>query len=237
LKAKHKGAEWIEEAKKNAALEAVKHIKGGLIVGLGSGSTAAYAIQEIGRLIHQKNWKILGVPTSYQAFLLAVDNGISITTLNEHPKLDLTIDGADQVDPDLNLIKGMGGALTKEKIVALASKQNIIVTDETKLTKKLGTNQPVPIEVLPFAIALVESRIKKMKGNPILREGKGKVGPIITDNGNFIVDADFGPIDAPDKLNSELKSIPGLVETGLFINTADTVYIGASKGVQKLERK
>lgn len=237
MKAKHKGAEWIEEAKKNAALEAVKHIKGGLIVGLGSGSTAAYAIQEIGRLIHQKNWKILGVPTSYQAFLLAVDNGISITTLNEHPKLDLTIDGADQVDPDLNLIKGMGGALTKEKIVALASKQNIIVTDETKLTKKLGTNQPVPIEVLPFAIALVESRIKKMKGNPILREGKGKVGPIITDNGNFIVDADFGPIDAPDKLNSELKSIPGLVETGLFINTADTVYIGASKGVQKLERK
>jgi len=237
LKAKHKGAEWIEEAKKNAALEAVKHIKGGLIIGLGSGSTAAYAIQEIGRLIHQKNWKILGVPTSYQAFLLAVDNGISITTLNEHPKLDLTIDGADQVDPDLNLIKGMGGALTKEKIVALASKQNIIVTDETKLTKKLGTNQPVPIEVLPFAIALVESRIKKMKGNPILREGKGKVGPIITDNGNFIVDADFGPIDAPDKLNSELKSIPGLVETGLFINTADTVYIGASKGVQKLERK
>jgi len=237
LKAKHKGAEWIEEAKKNAALEAVKHIKGGLIIGLGSGSTAAYAIQEIGRLIHQKNWKILGVPTSYQAFLLAVDNGISITTLNEHPKLDFTIDGADQVDPDLNLIKGMGGALTKEKIVALASKQNIIVTDETKLTKKLGTNQPVPIEVLPFAIALVESRIKKMKGNPILREGKGKVGPIITDNGNFIVDADFGPIDAPDKLNSELKSIPGLVETGLFINTADTVYIGTSKGVQKLERK
>ena len=237
MKAKHKGAEWIEEAKKNAALEAVKHIKGGLIIGLGSGSTAAYAIQEIGRLIHQKNWKILGVPTSYQAFLLAVDNGISITTLNEHPKLDLTIDGADQVNPDLNLIKGMGGALTKEKIVALASKQNIIVTDETKLTKKLGTNQPVPIEVLPFAIALVESRIKKMKGNPILREGKGKVGPIITDNGNFIVDADFGPIDAPDKLNSELKSIPGLVETGLFINTADTVYIGASKGVQKLERK
>lgn len=237
MKAKHKGAEWIEEAKKNAALEAVKHIKGGLIIGLGSGSTAAYAIQEIGRLIHQKNWKILGVPTSYQAFLLAVDNGISITTLNEHPKLDFTIDGADQVDPDLNLIKGMGGALTKEKIVALASKQNIIVTDETKLTKKLGTNQPVPIEVLPFAIALVESRIKKMKGNPILREGKGKVGPIITDNGNFIVDADFGPIDAPDKLNSELKSIPGLVETGLFINTADTVYIGTSKGVQKLERK
>ena len=237
MKAKANITNWIEEAKRNAALEAVKHVKNGFVIGLGSGSTAAYAIQEIGRLIHQKNWKILGVPTSYQAFLLAVDNGISITTLNEHPKLDLTIDGADQVDPDLNLIKGMGGALTKEKIVALASKQNIIVTDETKLTKKLGTNQPVPIEVLPFAIALVESRIKKMKGNPILREGKGKVGPIITDNGNFIVDADFGPIDAPDKLNSELKSIPGLVETGLFINTADTVYIGTSKGVQKLERK
>jgi ribose 5-phosphate isomerase A len=237
LKAKHKGAEWIEEAKKNAALEAVKHIKDGLSVGLGSGSTAAYAIQEIGRLIRQKNWKILGVPTSYQAFLLAVDNGIPITTLNEHPKLDLTIDGADQVDPDLNLIKGMGGALAREKIVASASKQNIIVTDETKLTKKLGKNQAVPLEALPFALALVESRIKKIKGKPVLRQGKGKVVPVMTDNGNFIVDADFGPIDAPDKLNSELKSIPGLVETGLFIGMTNIVYVGTPTHVHRYARK
>jgi len=237
LKAKHKGAEWIEEAKRNAALEAVKHIKEGLVVGLGSGSTAAYAIQEIGKLIHRRNWEILGVPTSYQAFLLAVDNGIPITTLNEHPKLDLTIDGADQVDPDLNLIKGIGGALAREKIVASASEQNIIVTDETKLTKKLGKNQAVPLEVLPFALPLVESGIMKMKGKPVLRQGNGKVGPVMTDNGNFILDADFGIIDAPNKLNSELKSIPGLVETGLFIGMTNIVYVGTPTHVHRYERK
>jgi len=157
--------------------------------------------------------------------------------LNEHSRLDLTIDGVDQVDSDLNMIKGMGGALTREKIVASASKQNIIVADETKLTKKLGTNQAVPIEILPFATALVESRIKKMKGKPVLREGKGKVGPVVTDNGNFILDADFGPIDAPEKLNSQLKSIPGVVETGLFIRMANIVYVGTPTHVHRFERK
>lgn len=237
LKAKRKGADWIENAKKNAALEAVKHVKDGFIVGLGSGSTAAYAIQELGKLIRQKSWRVLGVPTSHQAFLLAVKCGVSITTLNEHPRLDLTIDGVDQVDPDLNMIKGMGGALTREKIVASASKQNIIVADETKLTKKLGTNQPVPIEVLPFATTLVESRIKKMKGKPVLREVKGKVGPVVTDNGNFIVDADFGPIDAPGELNAKLKSIPGVVETGLFVGMANIVYVGTPTHVHRFKRK
>jgi len=237
LRAKGQGADWIEDAKKNSALEAVKHVKDGFVVGLGSGSTAAFAIQEIGRIIRQKNWKVLGVPTSYQAFLLAVNHGISITTLNEHPKLDLTIDGVDQVDPDLNMIKGMGGALAREKIVASASKQNIIVADETKLAKKLGTNQPVPIEVLPFAAVLVGSRIKRMKGKPVLRGGKGKVGPVVTDNGNFIVDADFGPIDAPERLDSKLKSIPGVVETGLFIGMANIVYVGTPTHVHRFKRK
>jgi len=237
LRAKRKGAGWVEEAKRNAALEAVKHVKDGFVVGLGSGSTAAYAIQEIGKLIRQKNWKILGVPTSHQAFQLAVDCDILTTTLNEHPKLDLTIDGADQIDPDLNMIKGMGGALTREKVVASASKKNVIVADETKLTKKLGIKQLVPIEVLPFAAAFVESRIKKMKGRTVLREGKGKVGPVVTDNGNFIVDADFGPIDAPEKLNVQLKSIPGVVETGLFIRMADIVYVGTPTHVHRFKRK
>jgi len=237
LKAKHSRTDWREDARKRAALEAVKHVKNGYAVGLGSGSTASYAIQEIGKVIRQKNWRILGVPTSHQAFLLAVDCGIPITTLNEHSRLDLTIDGVDQVDSDLNMIKGMGGALTREKIVASASKQNIIVADETKLTKKLGTNQSVPIEILPFATALVESRIKKMKGKPVLREGKGKVGPVVTDNGNFILDADFGPIDAPEKLNSQLKSIQGVVETGLFIRMANIVYVGTPTHVHRFERK
>ena len=233
MKAKAKNTNWIEEAKRNAALEAVKHVENGFVVGLGSGSTAAYAIKEIGDLIRQKNWKILGVPTSYQAFLLAVNSGIPITSLNEHPRLDLTIDGVDQVDRDLNMIKGMGGALTREKIVASASNQNIIVADETKLTKKLGTNQPVPIEVLPFASEFVESRIITIKGKPALRKGTGKVGPVITDNGNFIIDVDFGPIDSPSELNAKLRMIPGIIETGLFIKMANIVYVGTPTHVHK----
>ena len=230
-------AGWREEAKKRAALEAVKHLKDGFTLGLGSGSTAAYAIREVGRKIQQEDLRILGIPTSYQALLLAVDCGIPITTLNEHPKLDLTIDGADQIDEALNLIKGMGGALTREKIVASASKQLVIVADETKLVEKLGTNHPVPVETIPFALPTVMSKVREVGGRPVLREGKGKVGPVVTDNGNFILDVDFGPIDAPKELNSRLKLIPGIVETGLFIDMADTIYVGKPASVERLERK
>lgn len=229
--------DWREEAKKRAALEAVEHLKDGFTLGLGSGSTAAYAIREIGRKIQQEDLRILGVPTSYQAFLLAVDCGIPLTTLSEHPELDLTIDGADQIDKALNLIKGMGGALTREKIVASASKQLVIVADETKLVEKLGTNLPVPVEILPFALPTVMSKVREMGGRPVLREGRGKVGPVVTDNGNFIVDVDFGLINAPKELNSRLKLIPGVVETGLFIKMADIIYVGRPGSVEKLERK
>jgi len=238
LRAKRKDAEWKEEAKKNAALEAVKHVKDGFIVGLGSGSTAAYALQEMGRMIQRKSWKILGVPTSHQAFLLAVGCGIPTTTLNEHPKLDLTIDGADQIDSELNMIKGMGGALTREKIVASSSKQNVIVADETKLVKTLGTNHPVPVEVLPFAKASVASKIHELGGKTVLRQSKGKVGPVVTDNGNFILDVNFEPpIKSIHQLNTQLKLIPGVIETGFFLDMAHIAYIGGSRGVQKLERK
>lgn len=237
MRAKCKGADWIETAKKNAALEAVKHVKDGFIVGLGSGSTAAYAIQEIGKMINRKGWKILGVPTSHQAFLLAVDCGIPTTTLNEHPKLDLTIDGADQIDPELNMIKGMGGALTREKIVASASKQDVIVADETKLVKKLGTNHPVPIEVMPFATASAVSKIRALGGKTVLRHSEGKVGPVVTDNGNFIIDVNFESIKSLRQLDTQLKLIPGVIETGFFLEMAHIAYIGEPKGVQKLERK
>ncbi len=233
---KAKGSNWTEKAKKRAALEAVKHVKDHYIIGLGSGSTAAYAIREIGKITRQKNWQILGVPTSYQAMQLATENGIRITTLQEHPQLDLTVDGADQIDRELNLIKGMGGALTREKIVASASKRVIIVADETKLAKKLGSNHPVPIEVLPFATAAVMSRIRKIKGKPCLRETSGKVGPLVTDNGNFILDTDFGPIDSPSELGFQLKSIPGVVETGIFAGIADIVYLGTKNTVRKLRK-
>lgn len=230
--------DWIEEAKRRAALEAVKHVKDGFTIGLGSGSTSAYAIEEIGRKIKLEGLHVQGVPTSYQALLLAIKNEIPITTLEAHPSLDLTIDGADQIDERLNLIKGMGGALAREKIVASASKKLIIVADENKKVKNLGEkNHPVPIEVLPFAAPLVSRRIEEMGGKPILREGKGKAGPVITDNGNFIIDANFGILKEPGKLENELKKIPGVVETGIFYKMADTAYIGNQSTVEKIERK
>ena len=152
--------------------------------------------------------------------------------------MDLTIDGADQIDGQLNLIKGMGGALTREKIVASATKQFVIVADETKLTEKLGANCAVPVEVLPFALPTVMLKMQEKGGKPVLREAKGKVGPVVTDNGNFIVDVAFGPINTPKELDSKLKSIPGIIETGLFVQMADIVYVGTHVGtVQKLESK
>ena len=227
---------WRERAKKRATVEAVKHIKDGFILGLGSGSTAAYAIQGIGKKIKQEGLHIMGVPTSHQAFTLAIRNGIPITTLDEHPQLDLAIDGADQIDTKLNLIKGMGGALTREKIVASVAKQFIVVADETKLTDKLGTKQPIPLEVLPFAVSTVTSKLKNMSEEIGLRKAKEKIGPIVTDNGNFILDVNFGPVENPEELNSQLKSIPGIIETGLFINMADIIYVGKQTTVQKLEK-
>jgi ribose 5-phosphate isomerase A len=228
----------LEKAKSASAKEAVKHVKDGQIMGLGSGTTVAYAIQELGKQIKQKHLQLLAVPSSYQAFLLATQNHIPTTTLDEHPKLDLTIDGADQVDKKtLNMIKGMGGALTREKIVINASKENVIIIDETKLAEKLGLNQPVPIEVLPFALATVKMRLEELRGKPKLREGNGKVGPVVTDNGNFILDVNFGTIKDPEKLNQQIKSIPGVIETGLFLNMASIVYVGTQGKVQKRVKK
>ena len=228
---------WREEARKRAALEAVKHVQDGFIVGLGSGSTAAYVIQEIGEKIRLEGLRISGVPTSHQAMMLAVHCGVPLTTLNEHPQLDLAIDGADQIDRDLNLIKGGGGALTREKIVASAANLFVIVADETKSVEKLGTNHAIPIEVLPFALPTVMVKLRELKGKPVLREGGGKVGPSVTDNGNFVVDVDFGPVDDVKELDLQLKLIPGVIETGLFVGMADVVYLGKPDGFEKLVRK
>jgi len=230
------GINWVEDAKRRAALEAAKNVKDDFVIGLGSGSTVAYAIEEIGRRIREEDLHVLGIPTSYQSFLLAVRFGIPLTTLYEHPEINLTIDGADQIDPNLNLIKGMGGALTREKIIAAASNRLIIVVDERKMTDKLGRNQPVPVEVLPFAEPIVAREIRKIGGKPSLREVKGGA-PYITDNGNFILDVDFGVIENPYELNEKLKMIPGVVETGLFLGMAHTVYMGAKTTVKIIDKK
>lgn len=225
---------WREKAKKVAALEAVKHVRDGFVLGLGSGSTVAYAIKEIGKRVKKGKLRVKGVPTSHQAFLLALECGVPVATLNEYPKLDLTIDGADQVDKNLNLIKGLGGALTREKIVASVSKQFIIVVDETKVVSKLGVDCPVPVEVLPFALPTVMLKLRELKGKPQLRVGVGKVGPVVTDNGNFVVDVKFNSIDDLKKLDVSLKLIPGIVETGLFVGMADMIYVGKRVGVEML---
>ena len=225
----------VGELKRKAAFEAVKHVEDGFVVGLGSGSTAALAIEALGEKVKRERLSVLAVPTSYQAFLLAAECGIAVTSLEEHGVIDVTIDGADQIDPKLNLIKGMGAALAREKIVASASKQNIIIADESKRVKVLGENgHPVPVEVLPFAIAVVKRKIEEVGGKAVLREGKGKVGPVITDNGNAVLDAVFGEIHNSAKLEVKLKMIPGVVETGLFVGLATTAYIGTPTKTEKI---
>jgi len=234
---RRESVDWRQSAKKRAALKAVKHVQDGFIVGLGSGTTIAHAVQEIGEKVRRENMRVLGVPTSHQILMLAVSCGIPLTTLDEHPQLDVTIDGADQVDRKLNLIKGIGGALMREKIVASAAKQLVIVVDETKIAEKLGMNHPVPIEVLPFALSLVMAKVKEMGGKPVLRQGKQKVGPVVTDNGNFILDVEFGVINNPEKLDARLKMVPGVLETGLFVGMADVVYVGGRTGVKRLVKE
>jgi ribose 5-phosphate isomerase A len=228
----------IQQAKKAAALEAVKHVKENFVVGLGSGTTVAFAIEALGGKVKKEHLNILGIPSSYQAFQLAVQYGVALTTLDEHPVIDVTIDGADQVTPDLHLIKGMGAALLREKIVAAASKVNIIIVDASKKVAVLGQNhQVVPVEVLPFALALVKRKIVQAGGKPVIREGKGKLGAIITDNGNVILDVDFGEIADPEALEAKIKLIPGVIETGLFNNLTDIVYVANAKTTEKIMRK
>jgi ribose 5-phosphate isomerase A len=225
----------VDVLKRKAALEAVRLVEDGFVVGLGSGSTAAFAIEALGERVKREGLRVLAVPSSYQAFLLAAECGVAVTTLEEHGVVDVNVDGADQISPELNLIKGMGAALAREKIVASASKRNVIVADGSKRVKVLGEGgHPVPVEVLPFAIAVVKRRIEAVGGKAVLREGKGKVGPVITDNGNAVLDAVFGEIRNPAELEVKLKMIPGVVETGLFIGLATIAYIATPTKVEKL---
>lgn len=229
---------WIEAAKRRAAEKAVLHIESGSVIGLGSGSTAAHAIRVLGvRLRSGELKEVLGVPTSLQATAEAISASVPITTLDEHPDVDLTIDGADQIDKALNVIKGGGGALLREKIVASASRRYIIIADETKLTANLGEDCCLPVEVLPFALQPVLRRIGDLGAEVTVRSGGGKLGPMVTDNGNLIVDAEFGVISKPKRLEAELKAIPGVIETGLFLGYVDLAYLGTAESVRRIKGK
>ncbi|MEM4945071.1 MAG: ribose-5-phosphate isomerase RpiA [Archaeoglobaceae archaeon] len=198
--------------KYNAAKIALSLIKDEMTIGIGSGSTVEVFLNLLGERIRNEGIRIYGIPSSYQAMIAGARNGIIITDLIEKEP-EICIDGADQVDAKLNCIKGRGGALTREKILANASKKVIIIVDESKLAEKLS--MPVPVEVMPFAYGYVLRKLSSVC-KPKLREAKGKVGPVITDNGNFILDCDFGIIENPEELEKELKLVSGVIENGVF---------------------
>ena len=222
------------ELKRNVGYTAAKLVEDGNVVGLGTGSTALYFIEKLGNRIVEEGIEILGIPTSYQSFLLAKDNGIPLTTLEEH-SIDIAVDGADEVDNSLNLIKGGGAAHTMEKIVDSAADKFIVIVDDSKVVDKLG-KFPVPIEVIPQACRTVSNHVKEFGGAPVLRMGKIKGGPVITDNGNFVLDVKFENIEDPAYLEKELNYIPGVVENGIFSGVADEVLIGSSEGVKVLRK-
>lgn len=223
-----------DELKRRAAEKAVELVQDGMIVGLGHGSTAHFAHVAIARRLQEGSLKnILAVPCSRQVEAEARKLGIPLTTLDEHPVVDVTIDGADEVDPRLNLIKGGGGALLREKVVAQASKQEIIIVDEGKLSPALGTRWALPVEVVPFGVAPVSAFIRSLGAEPVLRQ-KADGQPFVTDQGNYILDCRFGPMENPAEIARALCDRAGIVEHGLFIGLASMVIVGKADGVEVL---
>lgn len=214
------------DAKRIAAERAVDYIKDGMIVGLGTGSTAYWAIKKIGAKV-MEGLKIKAIATSKRSEELARELGIDLASFSEIDNIDITIDGADEVDGKLNLIKGGGGALLREKIVASASKKLIIVVDESKLVDKLGAF-PLPVEVVRFGSEMTIGKLKAFGCETKLRQADDK--PYITDNGNYIVDCYFDGIDNPKELHDGINQIPGVVDNGLFINMASKVIVGYDNG-------
>jgi len=221
------------DKKKAAAEEAVKLVRDGMIVGLGTGSTANHAIEGLGRRVGE-GLRIQGVATSKFTEQLARKVGISITTLEEVGEIDLTIDGADEVDRSFNLIKGMGGALLREKIVAFASKQEVIIVDDSKLVEVLGKKSPLPVEVVPFGHTKTRDALESLGCKASL---KGGSAPFLTDNGNLIYECRFEGIEDAEMLEAEIDLIPGVVESGLFIDLATTVVVASAKGVEVRSKK
>ncbi len=227
----------MEGLKKAAAREALKFIEDDMVVGLGTGSTTAYFIEYLGRLIMEGELEdVYGVPTSYQARLLALEKGIPVVGLDEVDAIDIAVDGADEVDPHLNLIKGRGAALTMEKIIEYRAGTFLVLVDESKLVERLGQKVPVPIEVIPAAWRAIAEEVEVFNAEAELRMASRKDGPVVTDNGNFILDVRFHRIEDPLDLEIELNNIPGVVENGIFADIADIVLVGTGEGVKKLER-
>lgn len=230
----------IESSKKAAAERATEeNIEENMTLGIGSGSTVIYAIKKIAEMNEHNNLNLKCIPTSFQSSQLIVKNRLNLVSLNQYPVIDFAIDGADEIDKDLNLIKGGGGCLVQEKIVASNSKKFVIVADFRKKSENLGEywKKGIPIEIIPLAYIPLMNKMEKLSGKPKLRMAKVKSGPMVTDNGNFIIDVDFGIVKNPTELNSKIRVIPGVVDTGLFIRMASKVYIGQKDGSTLILKK
>lgn len=220
--------------KKRAAERAVDYVQSGMVVGLGTGSTTLYAVRRIGELLQEGDLAdIVGVPTSEATAAEARRLGIPLTTLKDHPVVDITIDGADELAPNFDLIKGGGGAMLREKIVAQASEREVIVLDESKLSPTLGTRCSLPVEVIPFGWSPEKDFLASLGAEVKLRQMVGGE-PFVTDSGNWILDAGFGPIDDPVALAARLVGRAGIVEHGLFLGMATDVIVAGLSGVRHL---
>jgi len=219
----------IAALKRQAAHRAVDFVESGMVVGLGHGSTTAYAIDQIAeRLRSGTLTDLVCVPCSEEVARHASRLGIPLTTLDAHPSLDLTIDGADEVDAEMNLIKGGGGALWREKVVASASRREIIIVDGSKLSRHLGTRFALPVEVVPFAQAPETAALESLGALVLLRGGDD---PFLTDQRNVILDCDFGPIEHPAELAARLDARPGIAEHGLFVRLATDLIVATEEGI------
>lgn len=222
-----------DDAKRLAGEAAAAAVEDGMTVGLGTGSTAAHAIRAIGRAV-DSGLDVRGVPTSFAARELAREHAIPLVPVGDIERLDLAIDGADQLVPETGAcIKGGGAAHAREKIVAAAADRLSIVVDPSKTTDVL--DRSVPIEVLPAARTTVAAALTDLGGEPTLRRAAHKDGPVVTDNGNLVLDCTFGPIDDPAALAAELSSLPGVLEHGLFVGLTDEAYVGTATGVDRIE--
>jgi ribose 5-phosphate isomerase A len=224
-----------DASKRQAAMAAVAMVEDGMVVGLGTGSTAAFAIEGLIARVRD-GLRIVGIPTSERSARQARDGGIVLSDFSHHPKVDLTIDGADEIARgSLDLIKGLGGALLREKIVAAASAKLVIIADEPKLVFSLGGTVPVPVEVVAFGWETTAARLGKLGANPVLRMAQG--GSVFqTDGGNLILDCHFGIIADPGRLERDLSATIGVVETGLFIGMATTALVATPRGIVRLDR-
>ena len=225
----------INALKQQAGEYAADLVESGMVIGLGTGSTAIFATRRIAQRLRSGDLRdIAAVPTSLATEAAAIELAIPLTTLAERPRVDITIDGADEVDPDFNLIKGGGGAHLREKIVAQATERLVIVVDESKLSQQLGANWPVPVEVIPFNWESQAEYLRKLGGAPALRMAGEK--PFLTDQGNIILDCDFGPIAEAAALDARLNSRAGIVEHGLFIGMARDVVAAGAGGLRHLRQ-